>query len=212
MTSAEKNKILSGLLKELREGKDEEEVKKEFLSYFPDEKEALLLMKDAYRNKKFPYAPYEEEDNPLVIFAEENGALRALYRNIRIDNSGNDEVSLSLLKEETRRLLGLSLHYQKKEEVLFPYLRKIDFALLDERKKEDDALLKAIHEIHDYLLKENKIPHERISALYDKLEKIILDENRVLLPALEDHLKDSDLNAIKEKMDSYGYFLIRYPD
>ena len=212
MTSAEKNKILSGLLKELREGKDEEEVKKEFLSYFPDEKEALLLMKDAYRNKKFPYAPYEEEDNPLVIFAEENGALRALYRNIRIDNSGNDEVSLSLLKEETRRLLGLSLHYQKKEEVLFPYLRKIDFSGLDERKKEDDALLKAINEIHDYLLKENKIPHERISALYDKLEKIILDENRVLLPALEDHLKDSDLNAIKEKMDSYGYFLIRYPD
>ena len=213
-TKEEKAAILEKLSKEAREGKSDEELKKEFLFYFPKEEDAWEKSRKASL-PSFPEAisssSYDEEENPLILMAEENGALRALCKNILFDSNGEDEVAKKMLEEEFRRLSSLSLHYRKKEEILFPYLKKLGFEQLEDRKKKDEENLSVIKGWKERLGNGEKIPATEIRLLLDSLESVIVDENHLLLPVLDGNLSEEELCEIKKEMDTIGYFLIRYP-
>jgi len=212
-TKEEKAAILERLSQEAKHGKSAEELKKEFLFYFPEEEVAWEKSSKASLPsfQEIVSSSYDEEENPLVLMAEENGALRALSKNILLDSKGEDEVAKKMLEEEFNRLSSLFLHYQKKEEILFPYLKKLGIEDLAERKKKDEENLSKIQELKRRIEKEEEVPVPEIRLLLDSLESVIVDENRFLLPVLDENLSEEELIEIKKEMDTIGYFLIRYP-
>ena len=204
-----KEQEIKRLLQELKDGKDEKEVKKEFLALFKEDnwtKSSKTPLPDLSTTKEtLSY----EDDNPLVIFAEENGALRALLVNIRTDLSSLDEVAVSMLDEELNRLSQIQIHYRKKEEILFPYLTKLDVKGLDQVKSKDEKVLEVLKN-----LSQSKDPYETkkegILSLLRQIEENIAYENHFLLPILDDHLKEEELFDIILQSEEIGYCLIRY--
>ena len=189
-------------------------LKEEFLSYFPEEEDAWEKSSKASLpsfQEIVSSSSYDEEENPLILMAEENGALRALSKNILLDSKGEDEVAKKMLRDEFGRLSFLSLHYRKKEEILFPYLKKFGIEDLAERKKKDEENLSKIQELKRRIEKEEGAPIPEIRLLLDSLESVIVDENHFLLPVLDGNLSEEELSEIKKEMDTIGYFLIRYP-
>ncbi len=214
-TKEDKAAILERLSQEAKAGKSAEELKEEFLSYFPEEEDAWEKSSKAslpsFQEIVSSSSSYDEEENPLILMAEENGALRALSKNILLDSKGEDEVAKKMLRDEFGRLSFLSLHYRKKEEILFPYLKKFGIEDLAERKKKDEENLSKIQELKRRIEKEEGAPIPEIRLLLDSLESVIVDENHFLLPVLDGNLSEEELSKIKKEMDTIGYFLIRYP-
>ena len=213
-TKEEKAAILERLSQEAKAGKSAEELKEEFLSYFPEEEDAWEKSSKASLpsfQEIVSSSSYDEEENPLILMAEENGALRALSKNILLDSKGEDEVAKKMLRDEFGRLSFLSLHYRKKEEILFPYLKKFGIEDLAERKKKDEENLSKIQELKRRIEKEEGAPIPEIRLLLASLESVIVDENHFLLPVLDGNLSEEELSEIKKEMDTIGYFLIRYP-
>lgn len=211
MTSEEKETIYARLLAELKAGKSEEEVKKEFYEAFPEQNPwNQSKEEDKGSSSETPNTNYLEE-NPLVVFAEENGALRALMKNIRIDMESKDEVAKRMLLDELNRFGEIAIHYQKKEELLFPLLEKYSVDALEERKKEDDEVL-LLQKQNLASLKEGKIDKDRLHQLLQLTEKEITDENHFLLPILDEKMTEEELLALTLASDNIGYCLIRHPN
>lgn len=212
MNENEKIKYIDELLKKLKDGASEEEVKDEFIKKFGIDEFNLLYKKNTITENKTDliYNSNFDRSNPLVIFAEENGALKALIDNIRIDLDSFDEIGKRMLIDEFDRLKQIKLHYLKKEEVLFPYLEKYQVSSLDVVKEKDDLILKSIFSLNESFKKET--PYNYVKQINDVIG-LILDsvsyENKYLLVILDDNLSIDELYEITNKFNDIGYCLIR---
>lgn len=136
---------------------------------------------------------YLETENPLLLLAEENGALRALMQNIVFDFSQDDEVSKVVLDGSLARLSAFKNHYRKIDEVLLYFLH--DEKKADEFREEE----KSVSDTYDELMKDvsDVFGHKKEwIQLLDMMEKNIIHENHFLLPRLEMTLNDFDLQTI----------------
>lgn len=193
----EKIEIINHLLEELESGKTEEEVKDEFIKEFGEE-EYLSLMGE-YKSYSLPVE--KEQKNPLVYLAEENGALRALKKNILLELSYED-ASKEHVRWATERLLQVKKHYAKIQNVLFPFLK-------GELKEEQTALFseeeKVVSLLSNYLLSGDT------EILYDalfQLEKNIEKENHLLLPYLEENYSLEEMMPFFDDFKRIGGCLI----
>lgn len=216
MDSKTKEQILTELLNELKNGVNEEEVKKKYQSYFRDFEFSGLDSWTQSAQVKVPTLKNEtttryEDQNPLVLFAQENGALKALIENIYIDLKNEDEVGRKMLIDEFLRLKQIRIHYQKKEAILFPFLEKCGVKTLSVVKQKDDEVLSLIEEIND--LFKGHDPHQYKDKIH-QVTSLIFDtiayENHFLLPVLDERLKEDELTLIEMNSDLIGYCLIRY--
>lgn len=217
MNEKDKQKIIAELLEELKSGVPEEEVKKKYIAFFGndhfDGKDSWTLSAETKVNKSnaLESTGYQEDENPLILFAQENGALRALLDNVAIDVENEDEVGRRMLKDEFDRLLQISIHYQKKETFLFPLLEKLDVKTLADVHDKDEEVLSLIKELNEKFKNDN--PHiykDKISHVVSLIRVNIVYENKFLLPILDEHLTEEELHALKMHFDLFGYCLIRY--
>lgn len=198
----DKEKYLDDLLQRLKNGESEEEIYKDLLNRYP-----TLGKKDKNSEDNSNYT----DMNPLMIFAQENGAIRALIHNITRDINEDDEVSKRILTDEMNRLSNILLHYKKKEMILFPFLKKLNVETLDEVKSKDDIVLLTLNNININIKKNGiKFYYEDIKKLLNLIEENISYENKFLLPILDEHLSDSELSEIESYSDKLGYAFIRY--
>lgn len=198
--------LLTRLLEELERGVPEEQIRSEYDAAFGKGSLDRLLNPRKEGTKRF-------DDNPLVLRAEENGAIRALRENRQKDRkSPKDDFRIQILDEERKRLSGITLHYNKIKELLLPLIQDLpkeskeeivsdrDIALSD--RKNFQTRLKAKDQGHAL----DESFQKRISSL----TICIHTENEYLLPLLDERLNEFSLFLLKQNRDAKGYFLIRY--
>lgn len=197
----EKIEIINHLLEELKSGKSEKEVKEEFIKEFSEE-EYLSLME---KYKSYSFSIEKEQKNPLVYLAEENGALRALRKNILLELSYED-FSKEHVRWATERLLQVKKHYAKIQNVLFPFLK----GEWEEEKKvisfEEERVVSLLSK---YLLSFDT------EILYDallQLEKNIKKENHLLLPYFEERYSLEEMMTFFDDFKRIGGCLISIED
>jgi DUF438 domain-containing protein len=220
MSETEKQKILAKLLQDLKEGKSEDEVKQEYLAHFGEDslkengKDNWTLSSSVNVPKLQHTENHDyEEENPLVVFAQENGALKALLDNIAIDlnNEANDQVGQRMLKDEFKRLSQIEIHFSKKHKILFEFLEKYEVETLTEVRSKDEEILRLIKDLNNQF--ENNNPYiyrEEISHTTSLIREGIAYENHFLLPILDERLNEDELFYIQKRSDIFGYCLIRH--
>lgn len=150
-------------------------------------------------------------DFPLGIMAKELGSLRAILDSMERDYQGpKDEIALSLLKEDYRRLSKISLHFKKKEIVLFPYFDKYDVPLDKEKIHKKDAEIQ--FQVESLCKKAEK---EDIFSLYPEFTRVkkigqdmVIEEAVHFLPLLDEKLTEDDNAEIAKNFNAIGYFLL----
>ncbi len=204
----DKVEFLDHLLEELKKGKSEDEVKKEFLSRYPNEKNAWNLSSNVpykVNNSEYSYSSLKDEKNPLVLLAEENGAFRALSQSIRIELNNNDNESKSLITDYLERFRQINLHYKKIQNLLFPYLKTLDANALRSIKEKEDYITDELNEI----LQTNEYSKDKILNVLNKTESNIIHENKFIYPLLEEELSSIELYEIYLKECEIGFSLIK---
>ncbi len=196
MKSTEKVQMIDDFLLRLKNGEDESIIMAEYEECFGK----ISLPSHKKKNE----GNYLAEENPLLLLAEENGALRALNKNIRFDFQTQDDFSASLLENEIKRLDQIKYHFEKIGKVLLPFLD-------DETKKKEilsserDILQKKTNLEKEGRLFENK---NGWLSLLDEIEENIVYENHFLLPLMEDRLDPFQLKVIWVSFLNYKTCLI----
>ncbi len=196
MKNLKNEQLIDEFLLRLKNGEDEETVRNDYEKAF----EKTSLQSHVKRNEE----NYLTEENPLLLLAEENGALRALKKNIRFDFSTQDDLSISLLKEEIARLDQIKYHFKKIENVLLPFLDD------ETKKKEILSREKNILQRMTALEKEENpfANKDEWLSLLDEIETNIVYENHFLLPLMEERLDSFLLKVIWISFLNYKTCLI----
>ncbi len=196
MKNLKNEQLIDEFLLRLKNGEDEETVRNDYEKAFGK----TSLQSHVKRNEE----NYLAEENPLLLLAEENGALRALKKNIRFDFSTQDDLSISLLKEEMSRLDQIKYHFKKIENVLLPFLDD------ETKKKEILSREKNILQRMTALEKEENpfANKDEWLSLLDEIETNIVYENHFLLPLMEERLDSFLLKVIWISFLNYKTCLI----
>ncbi len=209
--SDEKRKEIEQMLKEMKVGKSEDEIKKEYEKLFVRNNWETSSQAKVPQTENSTYRSLSDEKNPLVLLAEENGAFRALMKTIRMDLNQEDRVSLSMLKDSLERIQILSLHYDKMQKLIFPLLEKYEvenLSLYIDKEEDVLLLLKKIKVKNDASLSPFEYQDEIKEAL-DKMESNIVYENRFFFPVLEENMDEISLFELYLEERRMGFALIR---
>lgn len=198
--------FLTSLLEQKKSGVSDEEIIKEYDKEYGEGSLEKLLDPRKEGTKRF-------SENPLILLAEENGALKALLENRKRDLFGpDDSVKESRLKDELFRLKGILLHYQKIKELILPLLPDLSDEAKSEILSDQKTSLDDINEFSKARKRKDTSLRERIfPSLVSSLSININTENEYLLPLLDERLSPLRLCLLKEQRDRKGYFLLRYP-
>lgn len=198
--------FLTSLLEQKKSGVSDEEIIKEYDKEYGEGSLEKILDPRKEGTKRF-------SENPLILLAEENGALKALLENRKRDLFGpDDSVKESRMKDELFRLKGIILHYQKIEELILPLLPDLSDEAKGEILSDQKTSLDDINEFSKARKRKDTSLRERIfPSLVSSLSINIDTENEYLLPLLDERLSPLRLCLLKEQRDRKGYFLLRYP-
>ncbi len=210
--SEERRKEIERILKDIKEGKSEEEVKKEYEKLFqkPNNWETSSNAKVPELND-LAISSLSEEKNPLVLLAEENGAFRALMKTIKTDLQHEDDVSLHMLHDSLERIQILSLHYDKMQKLIFPLLDRFGVEDLSTYINKEEEVLTSLRKIkvkNDAFISPFEYKDE-IKEVLDKIESNIVYENRFFFPVLEENMDDISLYELYLEERVMGFALIR---
>lgn len=198
--------LLTRLLEELERGVPEEQIRNEYDAAFGKGSLDRLLNPGKEGTKRF-------DDNPLVLRAEENGAIRALRENRQKDRkSPKDDFRIQILDEERKRLSGITLHYNKIKDLLLPLIQDLPQESKEEIVSDRDVALSDRKNFKTRLKAKDQgqTLEESFQKRISSLMICIHTENEYLLPLLDERLNDFSLFLLKQNRDAKGYFLIRY--
>ncbi len=209
ITSTEIADIEQGLI---NEGLSPEEIKK-FCNVH-----ALLFqsaLEKAASEETFP-------SHPVYLFKLENREIEKLTASIKDLTAKREDYELASLKTDLRGLLlklrGVEIHYERKEQLLFPFLEKQGFTgpskVMWGKDNEVRDLLKAalngIEEVSDKKTLRVYIK-QTLNLLIEEVEGMIFKEEHILLPTSLEKLNASDWVDILEESDDIGYVFIEKP-
>jgi len=139
------------------------------------------------------------QGHPINVLCEENIAIRDLLTNV--DSVMDDDSSRNNLLEQ---LLGVKIHYNKKDELIFPLLKdKYDYP------GPSDVMWAVEDEIMDDLkCLINEFDEEKLKKVLKRMEEMIYKEENILYPLCVDNFTDDEWIQIREDMDIYGPCLI----
>ncbi|MCL4385102.1 MAG: DUF438 domain-containing protein [Actinobacteria bacterium] len=167
-------------------------------------------------------AEEESQSHPLYLFRMENRQIEKITKSIKDLISKKDAYNLESFTEELKKLLiklkGLELHYTRKEQLLFPYLEKYNFAgpskVMWGKHNEIRELLKnSMIKIEDIKTINQLEPfiNEYINPLVEEVEGMIFKEENILFPTSKEKLSIDDWVEILKESDEIGYAFIEKP-
>lgn len=158
--------------------------------------------------------------HPIHLFKLENREIEKLTASLKgiSEEKGNLPVVTSKLKETLLKLRGIDTHYNRKEQLLFPFLEKQGFMgpskVMWGKDNEVRDLLKSalagidgvrnLAELQDYAKKS-------LSPLIEEIEGMIFKEENILFPTSLEKLDPADWVAILQESDDIGYVFIERP-
>jgi len=169
--------------------------------------------------------PLEETSpaHPVYLFRLENAEITKLVASLReaagqVDQSGfaafRDSLGGGLL-----RLRGIEVHYERKEQLLFPYLEKYGFTgpskvMWGKHNEIRDMLKRAFDELEG-LTGPAAVAAYTSAALFpllDEVDGMVFKEENILFPTSLEKLQPGDWVSILRQSDEIGYVFIQRPE
>jgi uncharacterized protein len=167
-------------------------------------------------------AKEESEGHPIYLFKLENREiekkLEGMKAFIKSEKIRDLEVFKKNIKELLLELSGVHLHYERKEQLLFPFLEKYGFmgpskVMWGKDNEIRDMLKDSLSKIEDLVEKEQieKYIEKNIVPLLEEVEGMIFKEENILFPSSQEKLKPRDWIDIIKESDDIGYVFIQKP-
>lgn len=161
--------------------------------------------------------------HPVYLFRQENREIEKLVASVRSFIEKPGEVEFPAFREKLREMLitlrGIETHYERKEQLLFPFLEKQGFfgpsKVMWGKDNEVRDLLKMARQGIDQLSEWKELADYNQQALEPLLEEVlgmIFKEENILFPTSLEKLSAGDWVDILRESDDIGYVYIEKPE
>ncbi len=230
-----KQKILKDIVSGLHEGSDIKQIQKQFRNIIKDvSPEEIASMEQSLINEGVPVEHVQAlcdlhvkvfEDtlekqksgkpisgHPVHTYKAENRYLKTLIRGIKKEakklfKGRNKEVFKSLLTE----LKDVEIHYQRKENQLFPFLESVDFTgpskVMWGKHDEIRAMFKELETA--FAGGDNTVLRTHLKKLTAALSGMIFMEEKILFPTALRKLPETSWKTIRRGESEIGYAWIK---
>lgn len=235
-----RKQTIKNIIKQLHEGKTVEEVKQQFEEAFEDVSaseittaEAALIAEGVSASEiqrlcdvhasVFKGAIEEIHQHPSNAILIPGHPLNTLMReNLAISRIMNQEIkpylknldgeeSYKNLLEGVNHLSQIELHYQKKENLFFPYMEKYGIVAPPQVMwGVDDEIRADIKEIKTLLEQDSKVDSvitQKIEDVMTRVEEMIFKEENIMAPMLLDHLTQEEWKKIADESHEIGFLI-----
>ncbi len=160
--------------------------------------------------------------HPVFLFRLENREIEKLVDSLKNTIEKGGEYELPSLKEAIKSLLlklkGIETHYERKEQLLFPYLEKQGFTgpskvMWGKDNEIRDLLKTAMAEIDSINTMKTFGVYARkaLNPLIEEIVGMIFKEENILFPASLEKLNSGEWVEILRESDDIGYVFIEKP-
>ena len=235
-----RKQTIKDIIKQLHEGKTVEEVKQQFEEAFEDVSaseittaEAALIAEGVPASEiqrlcdvhasvfkgtieeihQHPSNAILIPGHPLNTLMRENLAIsRIMNQEIKpyLKNLDGEESYKNLL-EGVNHLSQIELHYQKKENLFFPYMEKYGIVAPPQVMwGVDDEIRADIKEIKTLLEQDSKVDSvitQKIEDVMTRVEEMIFKEENIMAPMLLDHLTQEEWKKIADESHEIGFLI-----
>ena len=161
--------------------------------------------------------------HPVYLFKLENREIEKIIDSLKKTVEKKEEHELPSLKKALKELLlklrGIETHYERKEQLLFPFLEKQGFTgpskvMWGKDNEIRDLLKTALTELEDINKPEefkayrNKV----LNPLVEEVPGMIFKEENILFPTALEKLDAGDWVEILRDSDEIGYIFIQKPE
>lgn len=170
-------------------------------------------------------APAQETSpsHPVFLFRLENREIEkivdSLKKVIEKDKDQGFPARKKTLKESLLRLKGVVTHYERKEQLLFPFLEKRGFTgpskvMWEKDNEVRDLLRKALNDLDgiDNAAKLAPYNQDALAPLLEEVLGMIFKEENILFPTSLEKLDASDWVEILSESEDIGYVFIQKPE
>jgi uncharacterized protein len=170
-------------------------------------------------------APLEETSpaHPIALFRAENAEITEAVESLRDAVVKFDPAGFALFREDLRKALlhlrGVEVHYERKEQVLFPYLEKYGFmgpskVMWGKDNEIRDLLKKAIAGVEGIAGPDalQAYADDVLYPLLDEVEGMIFKEENILFPTSLEKLQPADWVSVLKQSVDIGYVFIQTPE
>ena len=235
-----RKQTIKDIIKQLHEGKTVEEVKQQFEEAFEEvaaseitAAEAALIAEGVPASEiqrlcdvhasvfkgtieeihQHPSNAILIPGHPLNTLMRENLAIsRIMNQEIKpyLKNLDGEESYKNLL-EGVNHLSQIELHYQKKENLFFPYMEKYGIVAPPQVMwGVDDEIRADIKEIKTLLEQDSKVDSvitQKIEDVMTRVEEMIFKEENIMAPMLLDHLTQEEWKKIADESHEIGFLI-----
>jgi DUF438 domain-containing protein len=160
--------------------------------------------------------------HPVYLFRMENREIEKIAGNLKRAASemmeDGPEASRRKVHDLLEQLRKIETHFERKEQLLFPYLEKVGFMgpskVMWGKDNEIRDLLKAAHaDLGAVKTREDMAAYieTRLSPLVSEVEGMVFKEENILFPASLEKLTPGDWVEILKESDDVGYVFIEKP-
>lgn len=150
--------------------------------------------------------------HPAKVFSDENKKILVLIESeIEPYIGKTDPNSFLMLRIGIERLMEVSKHYARKENLFFPSLEKKGITSIpkvmwgvDDEIRQD---LKSLKQLLDDKESDYKVIQKRTLAVLERVKDMVMKEENILLPKLSDVMSFYDWILADKASDEIGYFL-----
>ncbi|MFW6160768.1 MAG: DUF438 domain-containing protein, partial [Acidobacteriota bacterium] len=160
--------------------------------------------------------------HPVYLFKLENRETAKRLESLKELAKKHKELSFEQWKAEIKQSLNelkkITIHYDRKEQVLFPYLEKAGFfgpskVMWGKDNEIRDLLRESISGLEKAENKDElkNLFQEKISLLMEEIQGMIFKEENILFPTCLEKLDSGDWVQILKESDDVGYVFIEKP-
>lgn len=154
--------------------------------------------------------------HPANTLIRENRVIeKILEKEIKPFYSDLNDKNRKELMKGFDHLSKIDLHYQRKENLFFPFLEKYGITAPPKVMwGVDDEIREQIKEVKAILAEspsDTNVMKDKINVLIDKVNEMIFKEENILLPMLLEKLTQDEWKSIADDVDEIGYLVDKVP-
>ncbi|MBI4284215.1 MAG: DUF438 domain-containing protein [Chloroflexi bacterium] len=157
--------------------------------------------------------------HPVYLFKLENREIEKLTAALKNATAMSTDYEVESVRQKInellKRLKGIDTHYERKEQLLFPFLEKQGFmgpskVMWGKDNEIRDMLKAALGKLETVRTKEDLKTYtdNRLSPLIEEIEGMIFKEENILFPTSLEKLSANDWVDILRESDDVGYVFI----
>jgi len=162
--------------------------------------------------------------HPIYTFRTENELVTIVLNDVRntlrkLQQSQTADLTAKL-QENIEKLKEFDRHYERKENLLFSYLEKVDFSgpssvmwgIHDDIRKGWKKMSEALSSREKLDLKEIQNINQIFTPVENMMREMIYKEERILFPTAIERLAEADWLAIYAQEDDFGFSYVQRGD